>query len=110
MDKHIKAMENHTDLNPWYWISYGEKCYAFAVIEAITKNSGDKIPKPGTQLQPDEDDMKVWIGENGTEMLIEEWIVEIERQNGDTICQFIAAAHAHFLGKIIIELEDATKS
>jgi len=104
MDKLIEAMKNHTDLNPWYWISYGEKCYAFAVVEAITEKEGNKIPKPGTELQPDEEDVKIWIGENGTRMIIESEIASVEQQNGDTICQFIAAAHAHFLGDIITEL------
>jgi len=35
MKEIIESMKNHTDLNPWYWISCGEKCYEFAVVEAI---------------------------------------------------------------------------
>jgi hypothetical protein len=33
----------------------------------------------------------------GTKMIINETIAEIERQNGDTICQFLATAHARLV-------------
>jgi hypothetical protein len=99
MQKLAEDMMNHTELNPWYWISYGEKCYAFAVVAAFPLIESDPYPTFGTQLSPDENDTKVWIGDNGTKMLIDETIANIEQQNGDTICKFIAAAHAHFMGK-----------
>ena len=98
MKKLIEAMANHTDCNPWYWLSYGEKCYAFACVEAITLKAGDEYPKHGTRLEPHEDKDHVWVGENGTEMMINEWIADVERQNGDTICAFIAGAYAKLMG------------
>lgn len=99
MDKIIQDMVNHTNLNPWYWIAYGEKCYAFAVVEAITENEGDELPRPGSQLQLHEVNPKLWVGENGVNMLIELEISNIESQNGDTICSFIAEAHAMLLSE-----------
>ena len=95
MKKYIEEMKNHTDLNPWYWISYGNGEYAFAVVEAITLNENDPIPPPGSELIMEDDGD--WCGENGSKMIIESNISSIERQNGDAICRFIAAAHAHFL-------------
>lgn len=95
MEDQIQEMVNHTDLWPWYWIAYGEKCYAFAVVEAYQKNEGNPMPKPGSQLEMNEDGN--WCGENGIEMIIEGEIANIESQNGDSICSFIAGAHAHFL-------------
>ena len=100
----IEAMKNHTDLNPWFWLSYGEKCYAFAVVAAFQVDEKAPMPKYGTKLDPHESKNRIWIGENGTEMMIDEEITSIEQQNGDTICSFIAAAHAHFLGHIMESL------
>jgi len=97
MEKIIKNMINHTDLNPWYWISYGEKCYAFATVEAFPLREKDPYPKPGSQLVPDNGADGEWVGENGVSMIIESEIANIEAQNGDTICSFIAAAHAKLL-------------
>lgn len=90
----VESVRGQTDMNGWYWISYGEKCYAFATVEAITLNEGDSLPCPGSQLMPCLDLDGVWVGENRTEMLIESWIAIIEQQNGDAICSFIAEAHA----------------
>lgn len=104
MQKHIDAMVSYTDLNPWYWLAYGEKCYAFAVVAAYQVDEKDPAPKYGTELKPHESKDRIWIGENGTEMMIDEWIAEIEQQNGDTICGFIAAAHAYFLGETMDSL------
>jgi hypothetical protein len=95
MKKYIEEMKRHTNLWPWYWLSYGEKCYAFAVVEAYQANEIDPLPRPGTELEMDEDGD--WRGENGTRMIIESEISKIEQQNGDTICSFIAAAHAYHL-------------
>jgi len=99
MKKHIQEMENNTDLWPWYWRAVGEKCYAFDVVEAFPMCESDPVPKPGSKLELSEDDNDgiVWVGENGTNMIINGYIAGIEQQNGDTICSFIAAAHAHLL-------------
>jgi len=99
MEKHIKSMCNHTDLYPWYWHSYGEKCYAFATVEAFPLNEGDEYPPPGSQLQPHVTEERVWVGENGVSMFIESEIATIEAQNGDTVCSFIAAAHAKLMAE-----------
>lgn len=98
MKKYIEEMVKHTDLWPWYWLSYGEKCYAFAVVEAFPLVDNIKPPKPGSRLTLLEKDGKViWVGEGDIEMIIESEIANIEQQNGDTICQFIAAAHTELM-------------
>ena len=104
MEKLIEDMKKHTDLWPWYWRSVGEKCYAFDVVEAYPLHELAPIPEPGSQLVLDEDEHGdlIWVGENGTHMIIENYIAEIEQQNGDTICSFIAAAHAHLIGKELL--------
>ena len=46
----IADMHRHTDCWPWYWLSYGEKCYAFATVCALPADDGGDVPKPGTKL------------------------------------------------------------
>ena len=99
----IEAMCNQTDLYPWYWLSYGEKCYAFAVVEAYPATYGEKYPEPGTHLEPNEDDNTLWVGENGVNVIIESEIANIEAQNGDTICRFIAGAHSLLMREYLPE-------
>ena len=99
MENLIKDMLNHTDLWPWYWLSCGEKCYCFAVVDAFPVREQDPYPKPGSQLIPDNGDDNGWVGENGVAMLINSWIANIEEQNGDTICRFIAGAHAKLMAE-----------
>lgn len=91
----IEKMASHTDCWPWYWVSYGEKCYAFATVEAYPLNESDPIPEPGSELEMDE--RGNWIGNNNVEMIIETEIATIEKQNGNIICQFIAGAHAKLM-------------
>ena len=101
MQEVIKDLQSHTDLWPWYWLSYGEKCYAFATVEAFPLNETDPFPEPGSQLISEYDENNKtfrWVGKNGVTMCINNHIATIERQNGDTICKFIAIAHAYFLG------------
>lgn len=90
-----EELEKYTDCFPWYWLSYGEKCYAFGVVEAVPAKEGDDYPVPGTRLEPHGENERLWIGDNGTEMMVMSWIASIEQQNGDSICKFLAAAHAH---------------
>lgn len=110
MQKYIQGLINYTDLYPWYWASTGEKCYSFSVVEAFPLKEGDEIPEPGTELEyaPDgHDQLNVWVGTNGTRMLINRDIANIEEQNGDTVCAFIAAAHAYFMGETIKNIQDS---
>lgn len=106
ISKELKtAMDNmirYDDLYPWYWISYGEKCYAYAVVSAFPLEDNVDYPKPGSKLEMNIDGK--WEGENGVVMLIEESIATIERQSGDHVCEFIAMAHAELLKK---EIEEA---
>jgi hypothetical protein len=95
MEKYIKNMIKQTECLPWYWLSCGEKCYAFSTVEAYPLNENDPMPEPGTQLSMNENGD--WIGSNDVKMVIESEIASVEKQNGDTICSFIAAAHAHFM-------------
>ena len=89
-------LENRTDGWNWYWLSYGEKCYAFAVVTAfpLEESDDEAMPPAGTVLVPDMDQERVYVGVNGTKMLIDDWLVNVERQNGDAICKFIAGAFA----------------
>ena len=90
----IEDVKGSTDGWPWYWLSYGEKCYAFATVEAHTMNEGDQYPRPGSRLEPHPDFDRALIGENGTAMLVNSDIASIEHQNGADVCRFIAEAHA----------------
>lgn len=87
-------MDAQTDGWPWYWLSYGEKCYAYAVVTAFPLNESDEAPPAGTQLEPHETMERAWVGENGVAMLVDDHIANIERQNGASICRFIAQAWA----------------
>lgn len=98
LDNAIKDIRTHTDGNPWYWLSCGEKDYAFACVSAITLDSNAPTPKGGTRLIPHHMKENIWLAEDGTEMIVDESIALIERQNGDTICQFIAIAHTALVG------------
>lgn len=91
----IEDVRNRTDCWPWYWIAYGEKCYAFACVEAYPAEESDPYPRPGSQLGFDgESDGRLLIGENGTKMIVEREIASIEHQCGDAVCKFIAESHA----------------
>ena len=87
-------MQNHTDGHNWYWLSYGEKCYAFAVVTAFPWIDGDSPPPSGERLDPHPTKDWLWISQDGTEMMVDEQIAGIERQNGDVVCRFIAKAYA----------------
>ncbi len=93
----IDDVDRCTDGWPWYWLSYGEKCYAFAVVSAFPEEDGDPIPRPGSRLDPHPTEEQTWVGINGTSMLIDQQIASIEQQNGDAICRFIAMAHAELV-------------
>lgn len=97
LDEAIENIREHTDLNPWYWLSGGEKDYVFACVSAFPLDASAKIPKGGTQLVPHLTKKNIWIAEDGTEMIIDESIATIERQNGDVICQFISIAHTELV-------------
>lgn len=102
--KAVKDMEASTDLWGWYWLSYGEKCYAFAVVEAFPAEKGAEIPEPGSELKPHPEKDRAWVGENGVEMIIDREIASRESQDGGAICRFIAAAHAWHLGPAMKEV------
>lgn len=97
MNDIIQKMANHTDMNHWYWLSYGEKCYAFAVVSAFPNNEDKPYPKGGGRLEEHPEEEYLWLSEDGTEMLIDDWIVTREEQNGDTICSFIAQAYTELM-------------
>jgi len=62
---------------------------------------GQPYPDPGSKLEMHDSDPDLWVGSNGVEMLIESFISNIEQQNGDSICSFIAKAHATHMGKFL---------
>lgn len=92
MNKILSDMINFTDMFPWYWYSYGGKCYAFAVVSAYPLEIGVEYPEPGSQLKLNEEGNL--ISKNGVIMIVEQEISRIENQNGDTICAFIAYIHS----------------
>lgn len=89
-------LRRHTDCWPWYWLSYGEKCYAFAVVSAIRAEKGDRWAQPGTELTETENG---FVGENGEEMIVMDWVLTCEMQAGDDICRFVALSHYQALKK-----------
>ena len=93
LQKAVDELSNNTDGWPWYWLAYGDKCYAFAVVEAYPAREGDPFPRPGSRLSAT-DDTSIWLGENGTKMSTGQWVTESDSQNGDVICEFIALAYA----------------
>lgn len=97
-DKKLKAaweeMQCQTDGWNWYWMSYGEKCYAFATVTAFLVADEGQLPPSGTRLEMG-DREREWIAEDGSRMIIDEQIAAIEQQNGDVICKFIALAYAN---------------
>lgn len=97
MEKIIEKMVKHTDMNNWYWLSYGEKCYAFAVVSAFPVEGNKLHPKGGGELTPHFEKVDVWTTEDGIEMYVDEFIVEKESQNGNTICSFIAQAYTQIM-------------
>jgi len=99
IEKLVSDMKNYTDCNPWYWVSYGEKCYGFGVVEAYPYEESEAYPAPGTQLIYNDDGN--WEGDNGVEMTVNSWIATFESQNGDIVSHFIAAAHAHHMGDVL---------
>lgn len=90
----FRELMNHTDGWNWYWLSYGEKCYAFATVTAFPVKDGVQSPPSGGRLEPHESKERVWVAEDGTEMYVDDWIANVEKQNGDVICRFIACAYA----------------
>ena len=93
----IQNMINNTDMNNWYWLSYGEKCYAFAVVSAYPVEDNVPCPQGGGELTPHFEKEYVWLTECGVEMYVDEFIAERESQNGNTICRFIAQAYTEIL-------------
>lgn len=102
----IQDMQDYTDMFPWYWYSYGEKCYAFAVVSAVAKNEEeDELAEreAGCQLlnyNPKSDEpaeWDKWFTPSGIEMCIMDGIVNNEDQNGSIICKFVAEAHAELV-------------
>ena len=99
----IRGMINHTDLIPWYWLSYGGKRYAFSVVEAFPMHENEECPEPGSELIYSHHKLyngvvhDIWKGKNGVAVIINRVIADIEEQSGDVICKFIAEAHAYHL-------------
>jgi len=101
MNDIIERMKTETDNYPWYWYSYGEKCYGFAVVSAIPADSKfDRLAKEesGTKLKQIPGSDK-WFTDSGIEMCIVDGIAQIENQQGDIICQFIAEAYAELIAR-----------
>lgn len=97
--KATNDMLDRVDFDRWYWYSYGEKCYAFAVDCCIPEDddvSEERTPEAGSRLWFDENGKLV--GENAAgetiRMMLYEGIMTAERQNGDAICKFVAESHA----------------
>lgn len=99
MIESIDELEKFTDLHPWYWVADGEKEYFFAVVSAFPLNDGEPYPEPGGMLVPHEEIEHAWMAEDGRAMIMHEQIAEQNNQSGDSVCKFIALAHATFMRK-----------
>ena len=91
----FEEMNRNLDGWNWYWLSYGEKCYAFAVVTAYPLDDDGPSAPAGCRLEPHPDKQKVWVGPAGEEMEVDQWLMEVEEQSGDNICEFVALAYAH---------------
>lgn len=94
LDRRYKSMSNYTDGHNWYWLSYGEKCYAFAVVSAFPEDENKPYPPSGGRLKYRDADDGSWVAEDGTQMVVDEWLASVEKQSGGVICAFIAQAYA----------------
>lgn len=94
--KAFAEMNDHVDGWNWYWLSYGEKCYAYAVVTAFPFKDGVPSPPAGSFLTPHETKDRMWVADDGTEMMVDQEIAAIEQQNGAVICEFIAKAYGAF--------------
>lgn len=93
----IDSLKDFTDCYNWHWFSYGEKCYAYGVSACAVANEEDEHRAP-------ENGSRVWLNNgklfgsgtdgNPCEMIVMDGICQIERQEGDAICRFIAHAYA----------------
>lgn len=89
----FRRMQDQSDGFNWYWLSYGEKCYAYAVVEAVPWDEDATEPPSGGMLKPHPDKDDAWLAEDGTEMMIMEYVVTCEQPRGGAVCEFIAAAY-----------------
>lgn len=96
--KALSDLQNLTDCFCWYWYSYGEKSYGFAVVSAITarQEDEDRAPANGSELRFNEDRDLIGTGTDGSEvpMVSIDSIATIECADGGPVCRFIAAAYA----------------
>lgn len=92
IEHRLEQMSKSQDFG-WYWASFGEKCYCFGVVTAfpLSKEDEDKTPLV-CRLEPHPEKDRVWVTEDGVEMLIDDPIASIERQCGGRVCEFIAHA------------------
>jgi hypothetical protein len=94
------------DGGPWAWLSYGEKCYAFAVVEAF--HVDDDTPATG-RLRPHPEKERTCVDASGRECMILNWICDREEQDGGKFCRFVAGMHndpaASTIDELLAEVE-----
>lgn len=88
---------------PWAWLSYGEKCYAFAVVTA-TQDEKHHYEQVGGLLVSGGSSEFCLTDERGREVMVDENICESERQEGRANCQFIAHARDD-MPRLVAEVE-----
>lgn len=103
--KAARELFRKSDFDRWYWYSYGEKCYAFAVDCCVPKDenvSEERTPAGGSRLWFDGDGELVGKNDAGEiiPMMLYEGIMTAERQNGDAVCRFIAEAHEAMMAMV----------
>lgn len=106
IEARLADLESSQDF-PWYWISYGEKCYAYATVAAFPERDDDEDKLvPACELVPHQTKDRVWVASDGTPMLVEDEIASNERQSGRAVCGFIAHSREdiQFLLDTIYEL------
>lgn len=97
LERAIERMKTEVDSVPWYWFSFGEKCYAFGLSMCVAKDEADdhRVPRGGSRLWYDEDSDLAGRNEAGETVKMYEYesLLTVERQEGDAICEFLAVAH-----------------
>lgn len=103
-----KELNETSDIPCWSWYSYGEKCYAYGVVQAFLIEDED-VNASGHLMQHSEEDCLV--DEYGNKCNILENVFDTEHQNGGLECEVACLLRNNGLklvnmAKTLVELRD----
>jgi hypothetical protein len=90
LERLVAELDSDSDCQTWAWFSYGEKCYAYAVVQAVPLDEDDDTPVVG-RLEPHPEDAMVWVDESGRKCITLEPVFNAEHQNGGIECEVAVA-------------------